>query len=300
MFKDCSGAYFIMMRNTVGDKYQMSSFQFQMISAVSNLGAIPVFLMHPFIDFFPRKSLWICVGVLLSASGHLITALPGLVSVNTDPDTAYNVMLLGYFLYGLGSTTVTFLSLAYIDDNVQQSRAPSYVGVALTATVIAQIVGAGMGALFSSASAMEKTVLSDPWWMGLLISSVGQIFLAPLVAMFPPKMIQEEDEKEDTSKLEFMSILKEYGAELGRVFTTRIFLYALSSYVLVLAAVQGFRTNMMVFVKHAYHKDEADITPYFGATILCTAVTTAGFGWFIKRFHFQVGQWTVYSLLRLL
>ena len=194
MFKDCSGAYFIMMRNTVGDKYQMSSFQFQMISAVSNLGAIPVFLMHPFIDFFPRKSLWICVNVLLSASGHLITALPGLVSVNTDPDTAYNVMLLGYFLYGLGSTTVTFLSLAYIDDNVQQSRAPSYVGVALTATVIAQIVGAGMGALFSSASAMEKTVLSDPWWMGLLISSVGQIFLAPLLAMFPPKMTQEEDE----------------------------------------------------------------------------------------------------------
>ena len=277
LFKDASGAFFIGMRIPIGNKYGMTSFQFQVISAISNLGAIPVFLMHPFINYFPKKTLWIFIGVMLSALGHLITALPGMVSNSTEPTLAYQVILLGYFIYGLGSTTVTFLSLAYIDDNVNHAKSPAYVGFALSGTVMAQLTGFGLAYIH------QKYDLD--WWLGFLIFALGQFFFAQFIILFPSQIT--EDTKQLHSKLKFWPVVKNYGEELKRVFTKKVFLLAIFSYILILAAVQGFRTNVMIFVEHMYQKEEGDITPFFGGTVLGTAMTTTLLGWVIKKYQIQ-------------
>ena len=283
LFKDASGAFFIGMRIPIGDPYDMTSFQFQIISAISNLGAVPVFLMHPFIKYFHKKTLWIYIGVMLSSLGHFITALPGIASV-TDPTIAYRVMLLGYFIYGLGSTTVTFLSLAYIDDNVDHKKSPAYVGVALSGTVVAQITGFGL------AYVLQKPDPDLSWWLGFVIFAVGQIVFAQFIILFPSQM--RDDKMQPQTQLKFWPILQKYGGDLKRVFTTKVFLLALFSYVLILAAVQGFRTNVMIFVEHMYQKDEGDITPFLGGTVLGTAMTTSLIGFLIKKFQIPVRKLT--------
>ena len=282
LFKDASGAFFIGMRIPIGDMYDMTSFQFQSISAISNLGAIPVFLMHPFIHYFPKKTLWIYIGVMLSALGHLITALPGIVSDNTDDTIAYQVMLLGYFIYGLGSTTVTFLSLAYIDDNVIHSKSPAYVGVALSGTVVAQLTGFGLAYI------LQKPEPDLSWWLGFVIFALGQIVFAQFIILFPSQIRENDHEMKPQKKLKFWPILQKYGGELRRVFTRKVFLLALFSYILILAAVQGFRTNVMIFVEHMYQRDEGDITPFLGGTVLGTAITTSLLGLFIKKYQIPV------------
>ena len=57
LFKDASGAFFIGMRIPIGDMYDMNSFQFQSISAISNLGAVPVFLMAPVHPLLPQEDI---------------------------------------------------------------------------------------------------------------------------------------------------------------------------------------------------------------------------------------------------
>ena len=282
LFKDASGAFFIGMRIPIGDLYGMTSFEFQIISAISNLGAVPVFLMHPFIKYFPKKTLWIYIGVMLSSLGHLITALPGIASESTHPTVAFRVMLLGYFIYGLGSTTVTFLSLAYIDDNVDHKKSPAYVGVALSGTVVAQLTGFGL------AYVLQKPDPDLSWWLGFVIFALGQIVFAQFIILFPSQI--REQELQPQKKVKFWPIVKNYGGELRRVFTRKVFLLALFSYILILAAVQGFRTNVMIFVEHMYQKGEGDITPFFGGTVLGTALTTSLLGFVIKKFQIPVGQ----------
>ena len=280
LFKDASGAFFIGMRIPIGDLFDMTSFQFQIISAISNLGAVPVFLMHPFINYFPKKTLWIYVGVMLSALGHLVTALPGVISEATDPAVAYRVMLLGYFIYGLGSTTVTFLSLAYIDDNVDHKKSPAYVGVALTGTVVAQISGFGLSYF------LQRPDPDLSWWYGFVIFAIGQVFFAQFIILFPSQI--RDQEVKTRKKLKFWPIVQKYGGELKRVFTRKVFLLAFFSYILILAAVQGFRTNVMIFVVHMYQEDEDAITPFLGGTVLGTAMTTSLLGLVIKKYQIPV------------
>ena len=53
LFKDSSGIILILTKIQITDKIMTSNFEYQMISAISNFGAIPVFFIAPFVDFFP-------------------------------------------------------------------------------------------------------------------------------------------------------------------------------------------------------------------------------------------------------
>ena len=48
----------------------------------------------------------------------------------------------------------------------------------------------------------------------------------------------------------------------------------------------------MIFVEHMYQKDEGDITPFLGGTVLGTAITTSLLGLVIKKYQIPVSSFS--------
>ena len=292
LFKDSSGIILILTKIQITDKIMTSNFEYQMISAISNFGAIPVFFIAPFVDFFPKKTVWIFIGILICASGLLITALPGMASTSPDPKTAYNIMLAGYFTFGLGSTTATFLAIAYIDNNSDKSISPILIGITMAAMILAQVLGAGVAHIikvnYKSGDEVDS-VLDQPWWAGFFINAAGQFLLAPLIVLFPTRMSVEVEEDQD-DRPEIIATYRNYGQQLRRVLTTPIFVLSLLAYILCMAVTMGFRTNLMALVEHVYNRDDADplVSLSVGLLIGCSALTMAAAAWVITRCRFQV------------
>ena len=70
------------------------------------------------------------------------------------------MMMFGYFLFGCGSTLSTYLILAYIENNVEEERAPKYIGTALAGMVFSSAIGGFVGAQIGEVtgrSELEKT-----------------------------------------------------------------------------------------------------------------------------------------------
>ena len=48
----------------------------------------------------------------------------------------------------------------------------------------------------------------------------------------------------------------------------------------------------MIFVEHMYQKNEGDITPFLGGTVLGTAITTSLLGLVIKKYQIPVSSFS--------
>ena len=77
VIKDSSGLYLITIQENIRRLLSLSSFEFQLISGVSNLGALAVFILFPLRHYVPKKSIWIAVAMNVAAVGLFIVALPG-------------------------------------------------------------------------------------------------------------------------------------------------------------------------------------------------------------------------------
>ena len=244
LFMQSSSTYLILMENHISEELMLTNAEYQMISSLSSLGAIPVFFLVPLVYFLPKDTLWITAAGVLSACGHFVTALPGMTwKDDTNPETAYKVMMFGYFIYGLGSTTFTYLSLHYIDVNSDKKASPIYIGITLAATVFSAVFAAGLAAIAKNGFEPKEEAdspLEKPWWSGLVAASLGQLLFAPFIVLFPstPKLSKEEDnsfdkklEREEDEKLDLKSALITYGGSLMRVLTSPIFVLALISYI---------------------------------------------------------------------
>ena len=302
LFMQSSGTYLILMENHISEELMLTNAEYQMISSLSSLGSIPVFFLVPLVYFLPKDTLWITSAIVFSASGHFVTALPGITWKNTNPETAYKVMMFGYFIYGLGSTTFTYLSLHYIDVNSDKKASPIYIGITLAATVFSAVFAAGLAAIAKNGMKPKEEAdspMDKPWWSGLVAAALGQLLFAPFIALFPstPKLSEEkghttnrklgddEDEKPDLKLA-----LTTYGRSLERVLTSPIFVLALISYIFTVAATVGFRSSLMPLWEHVYHQDHNDsiVSVFYGALILLSTMTLVGAAWVITTWEIQV------------
>ena len=80
VIKDSSTLYLITIQENIRRLLSLSSFEFQLISGVSNLGALVVFILFPLRHYVPKKSIWIAVAMNVAAIGLFIAALPGRIS----------------------------------------------------------------------------------------------------------------------------------------------------------------------------------------------------------------------------
>ena len=301
LFMQSSGTYLILMENHISEELMLTNAEYQMISSLSSLGSIPVFFLVPLVYFLPKDTLWITSAIVFSACGHFITALPGITWKDTNPETAYKVMMFGYFIYGLGSTTFTYLSLHYIDVNSDKKASPIYIGITLAATVFSAVFAAGLAAIAKNGFEPKEEAdspLEKPWWSGLVAASLGQLLFAPFIVLFPstPKLSKEDNsfdkklEREEDEKLDLKSALFTYGGSLMRVLTSPIFVLALISYIFTVAATVGFRSSLMPLWEYVYHQDQNDsiVSVFYGALILLSTLTLVGAAWVITTWEIQV------------
>ena len=78
VIKDSSTIYLITIQENLIRLLSLSSLQFQLISSVSNIGAVVVFMLFPLRHYIPKKTIWIAVAMNVSAVGLFIVALPGI------------------------------------------------------------------------------------------------------------------------------------------------------------------------------------------------------------------------------
>ena len=302
LFMQSSGTYLILMENHVSEELMLTNAEYQLISSLSSLGSIPVFFLVPLVYFLPKDTLWITSAIVISACGHFVTALPGITWKDTNPETAYKVMMFGYFIYGLGSTTFTYLSLHYIDVNSDKKASPIYIGITLAATVFSAVFAAGLAAIAKNGMKPKEEAdspMDKPWWSGLVAAGLGQLLFAPFIALFPstPKLSKEKGPStnrklgdDEDEKLDLKSALITYGRSLKRVLTSPIFVLALISYIFTVAATVGFRSSLMPLWEYVYHQDHNDsiVSVFYGALILLSSMTLVGAAWVITTWEIQV------------
>lgn len=267
LVKDCTGIYFILLSEKLKQQYRLSSARYQTFTSGSNIGAILLLFLYPFIEWLPKKSLWIGVGLFIAGIGLGIVTLPG-IFLYKDLDTAYGTMVLGYLCFGLGTSTVTFLAIDYIDNNVEERRVPTYVGYLLSAMLISQIFGGGLGYL---ALQFYDESGDGPWWIGLFILAVLQLSISPLLAMFPSSLSPEasiEDSlkvnggNQEPQVMKFCKakeILSDYFFSTIRVFRSKLFIFTFASYILTSCAVWGLRNNVVTIVEHMYGREKGNL-----------------------------------------
>ena len=305
LVKDCTGIYFILLSEKLKQQYRLSSARYQTFTSGSNIGAILLLFLYPFIEYVPKKSFWIGVGLFIAAFGLGIVTLPGIFNYK-DLESAYGTMVLGYLCFGLGTSTVTFLAIAYIDNNVEERKVPTYVGYLLSAMLISQIFGGGLGYL---ALQFYDESGDGAWWIGLFILAICQLAISPLLAMFPTSLSSEdcvEDSPETVigesqpgqlkKKVKVKIILSDYFYSTIRVFRSKLFIFTFASYILTSCAVWGLRNNVVTIVEHMYGRERGNLAMIIVMITLIGGVTAAITGRLTEKFRINLQQLTSWNI----
>lgn len=107
------------------------------------------------------------------------------------------VFMLGQFLIGVGSTPFAALSLTFLDDSVDPSLYPVYIGVyymgALIGPAIGFIIGGKLLNVFTELVPRNDINTESPqwvgaWWVGFVMCSVMMLFIAIPILGFPKRL----------------------------------------------------------------------------------------------------------------
>ena len=282
LFKDGTGIYMVTLNETIKKAFHLTNARVLIIGSISNIGPSLILFIHPFTNHFPKKTLWICVGLIISSIGLTIFSFVGIY-----PDyfhkqrLAYTTMTVGYFIFGCGSSLSTYLILTYIENNVEEERAPKYIGISLAGMVLGSALGGYLGTTFAE----ERSQSSDEgnrslWFLGFLIPAIMLLVMVPFHAFFPTRFSPEH---EYNPELHIMATFKKYFNTIKRVFQSRIYVLSLASLLMSTAAMQCFKTNFTQFVLFMYKRELKDLTLVVGAMIILTAVTNVMFGFFLAK-----------------
>jgi len=301
VFKDSSGLYLITIQENIRRLLSLSSLQFQLISSVSNIGVVVVFMLFPLRHYVPKKTIWIAVAMNVAAAGLFIVALAGL-GLTSVKERQYYLMVGGYFVYGIGSLSTQFLMLTYIDNNVNEKDAVKLVGVSgFVGVIVAQIFGGTMGyfAVQKSKVSQERIQgdIDEPWWIGFIVVSVCLVLLSFVVAMFPSSLSEKDNDNEDMSMPEEIGILyTKYFDNLKKLFEAKIFIYAVCSFIATAAAVMGVRAHINIFVVHMFGQKIIYIAPIMVVSIMFTALSVFAFSWIISTYEIELRKLTLWNI----
>jgi len=303
VIKDSSTLYLITIQENIRRLLSLSSFEFQLISGVSNLGALVVFFLFPLRHYVPKKTIWIAVAMNVAAIGLFIAALPGL-GVTSVKERQYYLMVFGYFVHGIGSISSQFLILSYIDDSVNEKQAVRLVGVCgFVGIITAQIFGGLMGYYVTKKSkvSQERSLddLDEPWWIGFLVISVCLILLSFVVIFFPSSLREKDDdaEKELTQSIKLRILYSNYVDHLKLLFESKMFIYAVCSFILTVAAVLAIRANLNIFVVHMFGQKIPFIAPIFLFSIILTALAVLVFSLIISSYEIELRKLTLWNIV---
>lgn len=178
-----------------------------------------------FVSYFGgngHKPRWLGWGVVVMGVGSLVFALPhfttppyqvsmpeytDICSVsstslcqNKDAQglSRYRfVFMLSQFLHGIGATPLYTLGVTYLDQNVQSSSAPVYIGVFYTAATVGPAVGYLLGGYFlkyfTETNMRTEMTPDNPlwvgaWWIGFIAAGVACLVVALPILAYPREL----------------------------------------------------------------------------------------------------------------
>ena len=225
-----------------------------------------------------------------------VTLLTGL-GVTSSKKIQYYLMVFGYFIYGIGSISSQFLILSYIDNNVNEKEAVRLVGVCgFVGIVTAQIFGGVMGFFVTKTSKVSQeriqVDLDEPWWIGFLVISVCLILLSFVASLFPSSLSEGNDEeaKEETQSVKLGILYSNYVDHLKLLSESKMFIYAVCSFICTVAAVMVMRANLNIFVVHMFNQEIPFIAPVFVFSILLTVLAVGAFSQIISTYEIEVSS----------
>ena len=195
----------------------------------------------------------------------------------------YYLMVFGYFVHGIGSISSQFLILSYIDNSVNEKQAVRLVGVC-------GFVGYFVTKKSKVSQERSQDNLDEPWWIGFLVISVCLILLSFVVTLFPSSLREKDDdaEKEETQSVKLRILYSNYVHHLKLLFESKMFIYAVCSFILTVAAVFAIRANLNIFVVHMFGQKIPFIAPIFLFSIILTALAVLVFSLIISSYEIEV------------
>uniref|UniRef100_A0A8C6S0R1 Solute carrier organic anion transporter family member n=1 Tax=Neogobius melanostomus TaxID=47308 RepID=A0A8C6S0R1_9GOBI len=107
------------------------------------------------------------------------------------------VFMLSQFLHGIGATPLYTLGVTYLDQNVQSSSAPVYIGIFYTAATVGPAVGYLLGGyflnIFTDIHTTAEVRPDNPlwvgaWWIGFLGGGAVSLLVAVPILSYPREL----------------------------------------------------------------------------------------------------------------
>lgn len=203
-------------------RFDLSSSQTGLIVSSYDIAACVCLIFVSYYGGNGHKPQWLGWGVLIMGLGSLVFAVPHFttppyqvtVQDNTDTCSANHtslcenkdggglssyrfVFMLGQFLHGIGATPLYTLGVTYLDENVNPSSAPLYIGIFYTAGILGPAAGYLLGGFFlkiftemnmRTEMTPENPLWVGAWWIGFLAGGAACLLVAFPIAGYPREL----------------------------------------------------------------------------------------------------------------
>ncbi|XP_058143277.1 solute carrier organic anion transporter family member 4A1 [Dasypus novemcinctus] len=202
-------------------RFNLRSSQSGLIASSYDIAACLCLTFVSYVGGRGHKPRWLGHGVLLMGVGSLVFALPhfaaGRYAVDVAEDagtcrgnwsaacagrasglSGYRLLfVLGQLLHGLGATPLYTLGVTYLDESVESSRSPVYIGIFYTAAILGPAAGYMLGGallnIYTEVGRRTALTTESPqwvgaWWIGFL-GAGGVAFLIALPILSFPRQL---------------------------------------------------------------------------------------------------------------
>ncbi|ESO83135.1 hypothetical protein LOTGIDRAFT_197485 [Lottia gigantea] len=204
----------------------------------------------------------------LNATDHCALTASLATNDNTVRTVAILFLALGMCFQGFGKSPRYPFLATYVDDNVEQTKTPMFLGIISGMGILGPALGFVLGGVFSRFYVtLENTSMStsDPrwigaWWLGFLFfGSIGIIVGTPLLC-FPKRMKTrprhldklKKKKKDLLIKRTFCTDIKELMKSVLRLLTSPIYILSNMASCILLLSISGMLAYLPKYLESQY------------------------------------------------
>ncbi|GAB1606686.1 solute carrier organic anion transporter family member 4A1-like [Argonauta hians] len=212
-------------------RYDLSSTESGTIASCYDIASVVCLIPISYFGGLGRKPRYLGIGVLVMGIGSFMFSLPHFLSGNYKYISTTNVctetavsnatsvlhcttgesvqslsnykylFFLGQLLHGAGASPLYTLGVTYLDENLSVRKAPVYIGIFYTMSIVGPAVGyllggklldfyVDIGRVDTSSISMKSgnAKFVGAWWIGFLLSGLYAIFISLPICGFPREL----------------------------------------------------------------------------------------------------------------